>query len=163
MIDAVPLGARAGSPFVASPVREWTGKRLGGRCNETVPRLVMPRFFRASDDSWVTLDGLTSLPNSSLARMGAWTPGSSSKLRTFSSPRYRHEQQTFFHRVEATTSASPREWLAGSIAEYGRFGGRMEEDTRKESSRSDMARLLESIVDGPVFGGRKADKGGVTW
>ena len=49
-----------------------------------------------------------------------------------------------------------REWLAGSIAEYGRFDGRMEEDTRKESSRSDMARLLESIVDGPVFGGRKA-------
>jgi hypothetical protein len=45
--------------------------------------------------------------------------------------------------------------LAGSIAEDGRFGGSMEEDTRKESGGSDLARLLESIVDGPVFGGRK--------
>ena len=31
----------------------------------------------------------------------------------------------------------------------------MEEDTRKESSGRDLARLLESIVDGPVFDGRK--------
>jgi hypothetical protein len=32
----------------------------------------------------------------------------------------------------------------------------MQQDTREEGSRSNLARLLESIVDGPIFGLRKA-------
>jgi hypothetical protein len=32
----------------------------------------------------------------------------------------------------------------------------MQENTREESSGSHVSRLLESIVNGPVFGGRKA-------